>query len=115
MYFQDCHGTFSNFNDIRKDDTQNFVVLGSLQNQTHTVVTFKRQLETCDPRDFPFSKQTVNIAFGFGDHDVVPSHLNYLKFRDKGSKRIRLLNPTFEKVDSFNNFKTWDAVVKNVN
>lgn len=74
---------------------------------------FKRQISTCDPFDFPFSKQTVNVSFGFGDKDVVATKLDELVFRFRGSKRIRLFDPSFDKPEE-PDYTTWDTVVKDV-
>jgi hypothetical protein len=39
-----------------QDDTQNYMLVGDgYQNLTHTIITFKRSLETCDPRDVPLT------------------------------------------------------------
>lgn len=80
---------------------------------THSVIVFKRALETCDPRDVPFTQDTMKIFWGYGERDIVPTQLDKVKFKAKGTKSIHLLNPLFKKpVDS--DVRHWDATVKNV-
>lgn len=44
------------FEGLVQDDTQNYVLENEgYQNLTHTVITFRRALETCDPRDVPLT------------------------------------------------------------
>lgn len=50
-YFQDCHGQRDGNGAPIQDDTQNYTVINGYQNATHTVIQFKRALETCDPDD----------------------------------------------------------------
>lgn len=52
VFFQDCHGKNTRFEGIVRDDTQNYVLEDEgYQNLTHTIVTFRRPIKTCDPRD----------------------------------------------------------------
>lgn len=51
--FQDCHGPHSGNSAPIQDDTQNYVAEFGMQNATHTIVQFRRSLETCDPHDLP--------------------------------------------------------------
>lgn len=59
LSFQDCHGKNNQdmrFEGLVQDDTQNYVLENEgYQNLTHTVITFRRALETCDPRDVPLT------------------------------------------------------------
>lgn len=50
-FFQDCHGQRDGNGAPIQDDTQNYTVVNGYQNTTHTVIQFKRPLETCDPDD----------------------------------------------------------------
>uniref|UniRef100_A0A182SYM7 DOMON domain-containing protein n=1 Tax=Anopheles maculatus TaxID=74869 RepID=A0A182SYM7_9DIPT len=47
----DCHGSKDNHHMPVQDDTQNYHIESGYQNLTHTSVTFRRALETCDPHD----------------------------------------------------------------
>lgn len=51
FFFQDCHGP--EFDDLAvADDVQNYELISGYQNDTHTTVEFRRQLDTCDKQDF---------------------------------------------------------------
>lgn len=113
--FQDCHGRNSNFNEILKDDTQNYIIeREGNQNLTHTVIVFRRALETCDPRDVPFTADTTKMFWGYGERDIVSTQLDKIKFKAKGLKSIHLLNPSFKMPSNKSEVKHWDATVQNV-
>lgn len=112
---QDCHGRNSNFNEILKDDTQNLIIeREGYQNLTHTVIVFRRALETCDPRDVPFTQDTMKMFWGYGERDIIPTQLNKIKFKAKGLKPIHLLSPSFKKPNNKSDVEHWDATVQNV-
>lgn len=112
---QDCHGKNTNFDDILKDDTQNYIIENEgYQNLTHTVIVFKRPLETCDPRDVPFTQDTMKMFWGYGERDIVSTQLDKIKFKAKGIRAIHLLNPSFKLPADKADVKHWDATVKNV-
>lgn len=99
---------------MKIDDTQNFVIdKEGYQNLTHTVITFKRQLETCDPRDVPFTNDTMTLFWGYGDKDISPTQLSSTKFKARGSRNIHILDPSFKKVYE-SDIHSWDARVQNV-
>lgn len=98
-----------------QDDTQNFIIESEgYQNLTHTVIVFKRSLETCDPRDVPFTADTLKMFWGYGERDIVPTQLDKIRFKAKGVKSIHLLNPSFKKPKNHSDVMHWDATVKNV-
>lgn len=67
------------FEGLVQDDTQNYVLENEgYQNLTHTVITFRRALETCDPRDVPLTVRT-SLA-NYVEHNVGTSRVqNILK------------------------------------
>lgn len=84
------------------------------QNLTHTVIVFKRALETCDPRDVPFTSDTIRMFWGYGERDIVSTQLDKIRFKSKGIKSVYLLNPSFKKPTDDPDIAHWDATVKNV-
>lgn len=48
---QDCHGPESEDKTVA-DEVQNYELISGYQNDTHTTVEFRRQLDTCDSQDF---------------------------------------------------------------
>jgi hypothetical protein len=99
---------------MKKDDTQNFIVeSGGYQNLTHSVIIFKRQLETCDPCDVPLTNDTLTLFWGYGDKDINPTQLSSTYFRTKGSRFIHILDPSFKRpADS--EIHSWDAKLHDV-
>jgi hypothetical protein len=114
FYSKDCYGSNSKFDGMKKDDTQNFVVeSGGYQNLTHSVIIFKRQLNTCDPCDVLLTNDTMTLFWGYGDKDINPSELSSTNFRTKGSRPIHILDPSFKR-PADNDIHSWDAKVNNV-
>ncbi|KAG5679456.1 hypothetical protein PVAND_009021 [Polypedilum vanderplanki] len=112
----DCHGINSRFEEkyIVKDDTQNYILENEgYQNLTHTILTFRRTLETCDPRDVPFSADTMKIYWAYGEQDVHTTQVNQVKFKTKGARSIYLLNPTFGK-EQEESVSYWDVQMKDI-
>jgi hypothetical protein len=58
-YLQDCHGPSEGNGRPTQDDTQNYIVESGYQNGTHTKITFRRPLETCDPHDLPIGVSVI--------------------------------------------------------
>lgn len=118
--FQDCHGKNVRLQDdtfkIIKDDTQNYVIeREGYQNMTHTIITFKRALETCDPRDVPLTScNSIKLFWGYGEQDVIPNQLNKINFKAKNTKMIHMLNPSFKISENDFDVKHWDATVSDV-
>lgn len=58
FFLQDCHGP--QFDDLAvADDVQNYELISGYQNDTHTTVEFRRQLDTCDRQDFVISVSSI--------------------------------------------------------
>lgn len=56
---QDCHG--ADHEDLPiTDDVQNYELISGYQNETHTNVEFRRQLDTCDRQDFVIGVSILN-------------------------------------------------------
>ncbi|KAL7052495.1 hypothetical protein ACKWTF_004876 [Chironomus riparius] len=110
----DCHGTSSKFEEkvIVRDDTQNYILENEgYQNLTHTILTFKRSFSTCDPRDVPFTADTMKMFWAYGEKDV--TQLDRMSFKAKGSRPIYLLNPSSTKPKDTSVFQ-WDVAMKEV-
>jgi hypothetical protein len=62
FHFQDCHiKTHSASGEPVPDTSQDYVLLTSSENSTHTVLRFRRKLNTCDEKfDVPITVR-VNI------------------------------------------------------
>jgi DOMON domain len=86
-FFQDCHiKTHSPSGEPVPDTSQDYVLLASSENATHTVVRFRRKLNTCDEKfDVPITVRVNNSV----THNLIR---NYTKsaslerhLKDKGN------------------------------
>lgn len=60
IFLQDCHGgTKSQGSAPIKDEIDNYKLMRGIQNDTHTIIEFRRVLDTCDPDDYVL---TVSIV-----------------------------------------------------
>lgn len=54
--FQDCHGVPKSQGSAPvRDEVDNYTLMRGLQNDTHTVIEFRRVLDTCDRDDYVLS------------------------------------------------------------
>lgn len=69
--FQDCHiKTHSSSGEPVPDASQDYVLLSSNENATHTILKFRRKLNTCDEKfDVPITVR-VNIL----THNLITSY-----------------------------------------
>ncbi|XP_055593234.1 MOXD1 homolog 2-like [Uranotaenia lowii] len=64
VYFQDRHVRAGSDGDPIVDSSQDYTVLLGYENVTHTVIRFKRNLDTCDMKDdFPITNDTMRVIF----------------------------------------------------
>lgn len=85
----DCHGAEHDDLPIT-DDVQNYELISGYQNETHTNVEFRRQLDTCDRQDFVIGDDTIQVLWALGPEGSdgqLPKHVK------SGSKPLRLLLP----------------------
>ncbi|XP_071651989.1 MOXD1 homolog 1-like isoform X1 [Temnothorax longispinosus] len=71
------------------DVYQDVQVLGGSQNETHTIVTFARKWQTCDPQDRQLSSDTIRVLWAL--HDTDPELNTAAWHGDKrGGRALRL-------------------------
>uniref|UniRef100_A0A453Z062 DOMON domain-containing protein n=1 Tax=Anopheles gambiae TaxID=7165 RepID=A0A453Z062_ANOGA len=112
----DCHGSKDNHHMPVQDDTQNYHIESGFQNLTHTSVTFRRALETCDPHDVIIGSDTMKILWSYGDRDPVAGSLKGHS-GNRGARSIHFLGPMFRRpADALqrDDLRQWDVTVKNV-
>ncbi|XP_039432205.1 MOXD1 homolog 2-like [Culex pipiens pallens] len=64
VYFQDRHIRAESDGDPIVDPSQDYTLLLGYENVTHTVIRFKRNLETCDSKDdFAITNDTMRVIF----------------------------------------------------
>ncbi|XP_059354741.1 DBH-like monooxygenase protein 1 homolog [Carassius carassius] len=89
-YLLDCY-TDSN-RKVHKDALQSYQLLYGRENDTHTVLAFSRNLQTCDDNDKVITGSTVRVIWAFHEEDVGVSGPVY-HGTNRGRKSLRLLNP----------------------
>ncbi|XP_035692071.1 DBH-like monooxygenase protein 1 isoform X3 [Branchiostoma floridae] len=52
-----------------EDESQDWELLSGYENDTHTVLRFKRKLQTCDVRDRVINKDTQRVLWAWNDRD----------------------------------------------
>ncbi|XP_023665921.2 DBH-like monooxygenase protein 1 homolog [Paramormyrops kingsleyae] len=88
-YIQDC------FTDskrkVHRDPEQNYRLEYAMENLTHTVLGFSRELRTCDRRDKDITESTVRVIWAYHTEDIGLSGPKY-HGSNRGRKSLRLLN-----------------------
>ncbi|XP_073672824.1 DBH-like monooxygenase protein 1 homolog [Garra rufa] len=77
---------------VHKDPLQSYQLLYGRENDTHTVLAFSRNLQTCDDNDKVITGSTVRVIWAFHVEDVGVSGPVYHGM-NRGRKSLRLLNP----------------------
>ncbi|XP_051511245.1 DBH-like monooxygenase protein 1 homolog isoform X2 [Myxocyprinus asiaticus] len=75
--------------EVQRDPQQSYRLLYGRENDTHTVLAFSRNLQTCDDND---KGSTVRVIWAFHAEDVGVSGPVYHGM-NRGRKSVRLLNP----------------------
>ncbi|XP_026495607.2 MOXD1 homolog 1-like [Vanessa tameamea] len=104
----DCHGLAFDDRAVA-DEVQNYEMVLGFQNDTHTIVEFRRQLDTCDRQDFVIGEDTTQILWALGPEGSdgeLPKHV------ESGSRPLRLLQP-LPKPDTIP-LKHWDVKINNL-
>ncbi|KAJ8385923.1 hypothetical protein AAFF_G00178850 [Aldrovandia affinis] len=78
---------------VHRDVEQNYKLEYAMENHTHTVLAFSRDLHTCDNSDKDITEDTVRVIWAYHCDDVGPSGPKYHGV-NRGRKSLRLLNPT---------------------
>uniref|UniRef100_A0A481B8H4 DBH-like monooxygenase protein 1 n=1 Tax=Sus scrofa TaxID=9823 RepID=A0A481B8H4_PIG len=63
-----------------------------MENSTHTVIEFTRELHTCDINDKSITESTVRVIWAYHHEDVGKAGPKY-HASNRGTKSLRLLNP----------------------
>uniref|UniRef100_A0A8C8SW32 Monooxygenase DBH like 1 n=1 Tax=Pelusios castaneus TaxID=367368 RepID=A0A8C8SW32_9SAUR len=107
-YFTEANRT------LKKDSQQDYHLEYAMENSTHTILAFSRELHTCDPNDKSITESTVKVIWAYHHKDMGEASQNY-HGSNRGSKSLRLLNPE-KKEDitaslSYFNFTNQDMLI----
>ncbi|MBN3307113.1 MOXD1 protein, partial [Amia calva] len=89
-YLQDYFADTSR--QVLRDDQQNYHLEYASENNTHTVLAFSRDLDTCDRNDKLITESTIRVIWAYHNEDcglAVPKYHGV----NRGRKSLRLLNP----------------------
>src|SRR5215469_7330157 len=76
------------------DQTQDWVLINTHENETHTVLEFIKSTKYCNPiDDFAISEYTDMVIWALNENDIDSSGLISLdKVKHHGEKKVKLLN-----------------------
>uniref|UniRef100_A0A8D2N7M7 Monooxygenase DBH like 1 n=1 Tax=Zonotrichia albicollis TaxID=44394 RepID=A0A8D2N7M7_ZONAL len=84
---------------LKKDPQQDYHLEYAMENSTHTILAFSRELHTCDTNDKSITESTVRVIWAYHHKDMGEAGQNY-HGSNRGTKSLRLLNPEREEVSS---------------
>ncbi|CAM2111756.1 DBH-like monooxygenase protein 1 isoform X1 [Caretta caretta] len=84
---------------LKKDSQQDYHLEYAMENSTHTILAFSRELHTCDTNDKSITESTVRVIWAYHHKDIGEAGQNY-HGSNRGSKSLRLLNPEKKNVIS---------------
>ncbi|XP_010573340.1 PREDICTED: DBH-like monooxygenase protein 1 [Haliaeetus leucocephalus] len=82
---------------LKKDPQQDYHLEYAMENSTHTILAFSRELHTCDANDKSITESTVRVIWAYHHKDMGEAGQNY-HGSNRGTKSLRLLNPEKEEV-----------------
>uniref|UniRef100_A0A914WCD3 DOMON domain-containing protein n=1 Tax=Plectus sambesii TaxID=2011161 RepID=A0A914WCD3_9BILA len=74
------------------DSKQDYELVSGRKNDTHTVITFRRKQDTCEPQDWKITSDTTRLIWAFNDQ-VPTSADDISKHTERGVKSVQLVNP----------------------
>ncbi|GFU45377.1 DBH-like monooxygenase protein 1 [Nephila pilipes] len=89
VFFQDRHATGNIMPVI--DKIQNWNLLSGSENNTHTVLVFRRKLDTCDKDDRKIDDSTTRLIYAYSDEDPPSENALQYHFKNRGTKSVLLL------------------------
>lgn len=89
-YFSDFHAVGNQQPEL--DQSQDWKLLSSSENATHTMLSFCRAVDTCDSQDYPITKDKISLIWAFGEKD---SEHGYYHYRNRGEFQAYLIHPDY--------------------
>ncbi|CAH1233728.1 MOXD1 [Branchiostoma lanceolatum] len=95
-----------------EDESQDWDLLSGYENDTHTVLRFKRKLQTCDVKDRVINKDTLRVLWAWNDHD--PDDVTGPAYHSRrGVRSSVLLSNNIETEALPNDIRSHDVVLTN--
>uniref|UniRef100_A0A8D8VXJ3 MOXD1 homolog 1 n=1 Tax=Cacopsylla melanoneura TaxID=428564 RepID=A0A8D8VXJ3_9HEMI len=115
-YLIDCHGGGGHAAPM-KDQHQNYELLTGFQNDTHTVVRFSRDWDTCDSQDdLVLTNDTIRLLWAVYDEDPMDEDRGALLWHGRGSRGVQsvhLITPPLPQPQD-EAMKSWEIRQENV-
>lgn len=110
----DCHGVPKSQGSAPvRDIIDNYTLMKGEQNGTHTILEFRRVLDTCDVNDYVLSGDTVRIIWALHKNDP-RSETDMVYHEDRrGVQSVHLLGPPPLPKQSSDFTRHWDVELKN--
>ena len=90
------------------DETQDVSLLHGYQNESHTVLTFERKWNTCDPQDASLGSDTTRLIWSYSESDPESlENLIYHGSQRRGVRSVYLQEMPQEKLPT-EDLLTWD-------
>ncbi|XP_074030668.1 MOXD1 homolog 1 isoform X1 [Leptinotarsa decemlineata] len=115
-FLMDCHGVPKSQGSAPvKDEMDNYTLMRGIQNDTHTIIEFRRAYDTCDPDDYVLSSDTVHMIWALHDND--PPHGAEMVYHEesRGSQSIHLLGPPPVMRMPVGHSSQWNVLFENLN
>ncbi|XP_060522348.1 MOXD1 homolog 1 [Cylas formicarius] len=110
----DCHGVPKSQGSAPvKDVIDNYTLMRGVQNNTHTVLEFRRALDTCDPNDYILSSDTVRVIWALHDRDPQYDTTMIYHEEKRGVQSLHLLGPPPVPKPTNLHLRNWDVELKN--
>jgi hypothetical protein len=110
----DCHGVPDSQGSVPiKDEIDNYTLMRGTQNDTHTVIEFRRVLDTCDPNDYVLTADTVVVIWAYHDQDPRLGAEMIYHGDKRGAQSLHLLGPPPIPKARGANIRNWDVTLQN--
>ncbi|CAL1295085.1 unnamed protein product [Larinioides sclopetarius] len=113
VYFQDRYAEGNFLPKI--DEIQNWNLVSGSENDTHSVLIFRRKLDTCDNEDRKIDDSTTRLIYAYSDIDPPSEYALDYHFKNRGSKSVYLLQRKMAKhvnIDK-SSLSHWDVLSPN--
>ncbi|KAK9887700.1 hypothetical protein WA026_000021 [Henosepilachna vigintioctopunctata] len=112
-FLYDCHGVpkEQGSSPIR-DEVDNYTLEKGMQNETHTVLEFRRALDTCDIHDYVLNGDTVRVIWATRDTDPQFDGDMVYHGESRGVQSLHLLGPPPSTKVQGEHIQSWDITLK---
>ncbi|XP_070555178.1 DBH-like monooxygenase protein 1 homolog [Ptychodera flava] len=74
------------------DDQQDYELIGGMETETHTVLTFSRKIDTCDEKDRVVTSDTLRLIYAYhADDPDTETGLPYHGAEQRGARSVHVL------------------------